>query len=105
VLFLGIGTVVRLVRIQRESVIYVIGMNGSGTSSRRWRRRADRISFCRPTTTRQPCTGGVAWVVAALAFAATIVARFTYGQRSPGPLRAAILPTHPTPPDEIDAPF
>ena len=52
-----------------------------------------------------PADGGVAWVVAALAFAATVAALFSYGQRSLATLRAAIRPIHPTPPDEMDAPF
>jgi hypothetical protein len=52
-----------------------------------------------------PAGGGVAWVVAALAFAATVAALFSYGQRSLATLRAAIRPIHPTPPDEMDAPF
>ena len=52
-----------------------------------------------------PAGGGVAWVVAALAFAATVAALFSYGQRSLATLRAAIRPIQPTPPDEMDAPF
>jgi hypothetical protein len=52
-----------------------------------------------------PAGGGVAWVVAALVFAATVAALFSHWQRSLATLRAAIRPIHPTPPGEMDAPF
>jgi hypothetical protein len=40
-----------------------------------------------------------------LAFVVTTVALFSYWQRSPAQLRAAIRPIIPTPPDRLDEPF
>ena len=59
VLFLGIATFVRLVQVQRESVIYITGMN--------------RIRHLAAA----PAGAGVAWMAAARAFAATVAALFT----------------------------
>jgi hypothetical protein len=152
VLFLGIATFVRLVQVQRESVIYVTGMNrirhffqerapgsrpyfvlpanddetalyrsfGTGMNRRPPRRAllylvvqtqgivgvlAGAVAAAFGGLAAAPAGAGVAWVVAALAFAATVAALFTYWQRSLATLRAAIRPIHPTPPDEMDAPF
>lgn len=52
-----------------------------------------------------PLGGVVAWVVAVLAFAVTLVALFAYWQRSLAELRAGIRPLNPTPADEPDAVF
>jgi hypothetical protein len=152
VLFLGIATFVRLVQVQRESVIYVTGMNrirhffqerapgsrpyfvlpanddetalyrsfGTGMNRRPPRREllylvvqtqgivgvlAGAVAAAFGGLAAAPAGAGVAWVAAALAFAATVAALFTYWQRSLATLRAAIRPIHPTPPDEMDAPF
>jgi hypothetical protein len=152
VLFLGIATFVRLVQVQRESIIYITGMNrirhffqerapgsrpyfvlpanddetalyrsfGTGMNRRPPRREllylvvqtqgivgvlAGAVAAAFGGLAAAPAGAGVAWVVAALAFAATVAALFTYWQRSLATLRAAIRPIHPTPPDEMDAPF
>jgi hypothetical protein len=152
VLFLGVATFVRLVQVQRESVIYVTGMNrirhffqesvpasrpyfvlpayddelslyrsiGTGMS-----RRPPRFPLLYLVVQTQGIVGVVtgvvagsfgwllaspagstaAWIVAAVAFVATIGALFGYWRRSLAELRSAIRPLHPTPPEEIDAPF
>jgi hypothetical protein len=152
VLFLGIATFVRLVQVQRESVIYVTGMNriryffqemapasrpyfvlpanddeaalyrsiGTGMNRRPPRHSllylvvqtqgivgvlAGAVAAAFGGLAAAPAGAGLAWVVAAVAFAGTVAALFTYWQRSLGTLRAAIRPIHPTPSDEIDAPF
>jgi hypothetical protein len=45
------------------------------------------------------------WIVAAVAFVATLAALFVYWQRSLNELWAAIEPLYPTPPEEIGASF
>jgi hypothetical protein len=152
VLFLGVATFVRLVQVQRESVIYVTGMNriryffqemapasrpyfvlpanddeaalyrsiGTGMNRRPPRHSllylvvqtqgivgvlAGAVAAAFGGLAAAPAGAGLAWVVAAVAFAGTVAALFTYWQRSLGTLRAAIRPIHPTPSDEIDAPF
>lgn len=47
----------------------------------------------------------LAWAFAVLAFAVTLAALLVYWQRSLAEIQAAIKPMHPTPPDELDAPF
>jgi len=46
-----------------------------------------------------------AWLLATLAFGVTLVALFTYWNRSLNEIRAAIEPIHPTPPEELNAPI
>lgn len=47
----------------------------------------------------------LAWLVAAIAFALTLVILFAYWNRSVDDIRAAIRPLHPMPPEELDAPI
>ncbi len=151
-LFLGITTYVRVVQLQRESVVYITGQN------RIRRFFADSVPAARPyfvlplhddpaALFRSPGTGmsrrpprfpllnlivqmqglvgvvtasvaavfaGIAflplgvstgWIVAAVAFVATITALVAYWQRSLNELWASMPPHYPTPPDELDAPF
>ena len=45
------------------------------------------------------------WAMATAAFVVTLVALFVYWLRSLAEIQSAIEPLHPTPPDEVDAPF
>ena len=152
VLFLGITTFVRLVQVQRESLVYNVGLNrirhffqDSVPASRPYfvlpTHDDDLATFRsigtgmrqRPPRHRLPyyiaqtqgivgvitaavaaAVGGIAvsfagpvpaWVVAALAFAATLGALLVYWQRSLADIQATVKPKFPTPPEELDAPF
>jgi hypothetical protein len=152
VLFLGITTYVRLVQVQRESLVYNIGLNrirhffqDSAPASRPYfvlPAHDDDLAMFRsigtgmrqrPPHHRLPyyivqtqgivgvitaavaaAVGGLAvsfagpvlaWVVAALAFAATLGALLVYWLRSLADIQATVKPKFPTPPDELDAPF
>jgi hypothetical protein len=50
-------------------------------------------------------SGWIGWVSAGVAFVVVVALLFAYWQRSLAGLRAAIRPIHPTPRDEVDAPF
>lgn len=152
VLFLGVATFVRLVQVQRESMVYLVGMNrirfffqqsvpatrpyfvlsvhddlpglyrsiGTGMS---W--RPPRFELLHLTVQTQgivgvvtalvaagcaglaasPLGGGVAWVLAVIAFAVTLAALFAYWQRSLAELRARIRPLNPTSADQSENTF
>jgi hypothetical protein len=151
-LFLGIATFIRLVQVQRESLIYNTGLNrirrffqDSVPASRPYfvlpahddalatfrsigtgmRRRPPRYRLPYFVVQTQGIVGVItaavaaavgglavssagpvlAWAFAVLAFAVTLAALLVYWQRSLAEIQAAIKPMHPTPPDELDAPF
>jgi hypothetical protein len=90
VLFLGIATFVRLVQVQRESVVYITGLNRI------------RHFFQESAPVSRPY-----FVLPANDDEAAMYRSIGAGnwQRSLATLRAAIRPIHPTPPGEMDAPF
>jgi hypothetical protein len=152
VLFIGFATFVRVVQVQRESVVYIAGLNrirgfmaesvpaarkyfvlpiyddqtamyrsiGTGMS-----RRPPRYPLIYLVVQTQGMVGvvtaavaaafvgllaaplgeGLGWAAAAITFVAVALVLFVYWQRSLTALHASIRPLHPTPPDEVDAPF
>ena len=152
VLFLGVATFVRLVQVQRECLVYIMGLNrirhffqdtvpasrpyfvlpayddqlamfrsvGTGMSRRPPRFRLAYLVVQTQgivgvvTAAVAAAFGGLAvatvgpaavWLIAPAAFGATLTGLFIYWQRSLAEIQGAIRPLHPTPPDEVDAPF
>jgi hypothetical protein len=124
VLFLGVATFIRLVQVQRESIVIITGLNrirhffqssvpaakpyyvlpahddehglyrSPGTGMPR---RIPRIRLVYLVVLTLP--------IAFVGFIVTVGALFAYWQRSIAELSRAIRPINPTPPDEIDAPI
>jgi hypothetical protein len=152
VLFLGIATFIRLVQVQRESMVYITGMNrirrffaDAAPASRPYLvlpiyddgpalyrsigtgmgLKPPRFELLHLTVQTQGIVGIVtavvaagcgglaaslagtvaAWTMAILAFLITLTALFVYWRRSLSEIRAAIHPLHPTPSEQLSAPF